>query len=168
MGWLSILTSTFSYLLLPLSLLLRVLLIVLAPLIYLGSYVVAGTLVPFKILAKFETLYIYIGAAAIVGLITGSIIHLSSSVLISIFNLTPAPEDRGRTAASVRAARDQKKLEGAWEASLSKEGGERWRGDHAILKKPAAWSDTALRTRGDKGLLGQTIIEEDDDSEDGF
>ncbi|KAH6684423.1 hypothetical protein B0J14DRAFT_11938 [Halenospora varia] len=169
MAWTSVVKSIFSYLLLPLSLVLRLVLVVLAPVIYLGSYVVAGALLPLKLLAKFETIYIYIGVGAAVGLVTGSILHLSSSVLVSLFNLSAPPEFQGRTAASVRAAREQKKLEGAWEASLSRSESDRWSGDASILKRQAGFRDGALRKRGEeKGLLGQTILEEDDDSEDGF
>ncbi|KAH8683067.1 hypothetical protein BGZ60DRAFT_524404 [Tricladium varicosporioides] len=169
MAWTSVVKSIFSYLLLPLSLVLRLALIVLAPVIYLGSYIVAGALLPLKVLAKFETIYIYVGVALFVGLVMGSILHFSSSVFISLLDLSASPEFQGRTAASVRAAREQKKLEGAWEASLSSSKSDRWRGDATTLKRQAGFGDGALRKRGErKGLLGQTILEEDDDSEDGF
>lgn len=172
MTWLSVTGSIFYYLSVPFttvfSWVLGWVLTALAPLIHLGHYFVSGFLLPLKLLAKFETLYIYLGVAAIIGLVTGSILHLSSTVLISLFNLTPTPEETGRSAASVRAAREQKKLEDAWQSSSSM-GEARLRADPLVEKKYAEWleKDVGKRREGD-GLLGQTILEEEDDSEDGF
>lgn len=139
---------------------------VLAPVVHLGSYILSGILLPLTLLAKLETLYIYLGVAAVIGLISGSILHLSSTVLISLFNLAPGPEETGRTAASVRAAREQKKLEDAWRSSSSK--GDRKVADSSLEKRYTEWLEKDTGKRRDDGLLGQTILEEDDDSEDEF
>jgi hypothetical protein len=109
-----------------------------------------------------KTLYIYLGVAAVIGLLTGSILHMSSSLLVSIFNLTPTPEETGRSAASMRAARETKKLEQAWQSSKTKIQGGDWKDDSSMAKKFSEWLET------DQGLLRQTILEEDDDSEEGF
>jgi len=88
-------------------------------------------------------------------------------VLASLFDLAPVPEEEGRSAASVRAAREKKKLEHAWQNSTVKEDGS-WRGDIS-MEKYAEWLEkNTTQRRDDQGLLGQTILEEDDDSEDGF
>jgi len=108
-----------------------------------------------------QTLYIYLGVAVIVGLITGSILHLSSSVLVSLFNLSSNPEQSGRTAASIRAARAQKKRDSQGFGSMREI-------DPSIEKKYARWLEKNGGGREEQGLLGQTIIEEDDDSEDAF
>jgi hypothetical protein len=112
------------------------------------------------LLTIYKTLYIYLGVAAVIGLLTGSILHISSSLLVSIFNLTPTPEETGRSAASVRAAREKKQLEQAWQSSRTKT--ERWKEEPSTEKKFSEWLET------DQGLLSQTILEEDDDSEEGF
>jgi hypothetical protein len=120
-------------------------------------------------LTVYKTLYIYLGVAAVIGLITGSILHVASTLLVSIFNLTPIPEEKGRSAASVRVAREQKKLEDAWQNSAVKLEHRKRRGDGTMEKKYAEWLEMDVgKRKEDQGLLGQTIIEEDDDSEDGF
>jgi hypothetical protein len=66
----------------------------------------------------------------------------------------------------VRAAREQKKLEGAWESSILKGESARLRNDPSTRKKQAEWLESELsKRREDQGLLGQTILEEEDDSE---
>ena len=90
-----------------------------------------------------------------IGLVTGSILHVSSSILVSVFNLTSTPEETGRSAASVRAAREKKKLEQAWQSSTTKT-------EPSTKRRYSEWLET------DQGLLRQTILEEDDDSEEGF
>jgi hypothetical protein len=83
-----------------------------------------------------------------------------------MFDLAAVPEETGRTAASVRAAREQKKLEGAWESSILKGESARLRNDPSMRKKQAEWLESELsKRREDQGLLGQTILEEEDDSE---
>jgi len=169
MAWLAVVIRTLSYILLPVKLLFNVLLILLAPVLHLGSYVFTGFMLPLRLLAKFETLYIYLGVAAVIGIITGSLLHISSTVLVSMFDLATVPEETGRAAASVRAAREQKKLEGAWESSVAKGESARLRNNPSSRKKQAEWLESELaKRRDDQGLLGQTIIEEDDDSEDMF
>jgi hypothetical protein len=117
----------------------------------------------------YKTLYIYLGVAALIGLLTGSILHMSSSILVSIFNLTPTPEETGRSAASVRAAREKKKLEQAWQSSTIKSERGGWKVEPSTEKKYTEWLETDhSQRREDQGLLGQTILEEDDDSEGPF
>jgi hypothetical protein len=112
-------------------------------------------------------LYIYLGVAAVIGLVTGSVLHLSSTVLVSLFDLTTTPEEKGRTAASVRAARE-KKLEQVWQDSQVKDEDGNWKNDIS-MEKYAEWLEKNATQRGDDhGLLGLTILEEEDDSEDEF
>ncbi|RDW89384.1 hypothetical protein BP6252_01416 [Coleophoma cylindrospora] len=166
MSWLAVTAAVLYYTFLPLTTLVRWILICLAPLIQLFHYFMAALMFPVHLLARFETLYIYLGIAAVIGLITGSILYFSSTVLISLFNLESVPEDKGRTAASVRAAREQRKLEEAWQSSsLNSEQTTRWKADTSMQK----WLEKdAERRRDERGILGQTILEEDDDSEDVF
>lgn len=116
-----------------------------------------------------QTLYIYLGVAAVIGILTGSMLHITSSILVSIFKLTSTPEETGRSAASVRAAREKKKLEQAWQSSTIKNERGSWKTELLTEKKYAEWLETDRGQRGeDQGLLRQTILEEDDDSEEGF
>lgn len=116
-----------------------------------------------------QTLYIYLGVAAVIGILTGSILHITSSILASIFNLTPTAEEAGRSAASARAAREKKKLEQAWQSSTIKNERGSWKTEPSTEKKYAEWLETDRGQRGeDQGLLRQTILEEDDDSEERF
>lgn len=66
----------------------------------------------------------------------------------------------------MRAAKENKKLEDAWQSSSSK-GEARLRIDSATENKYAEWLEKDFRKRGEDGLLGQIILEEDD-SGDGF
>lgn len=68
----------------------------------------------------------------------------------------------------MRAARENKKLEDAWQ-SFSSRGDARIKASSPVDSKYAEWLENDVRKRreGD-GLLGQTILEEEDDSEDGF
>lgn len=102
------------------------------------------------------------GVAAIIGLATGSILHLSSTILASLFNLNTVPEETGRTAASVRASRENKKLETAWQRSTMKSG-DAGLHDEAMAEGYPKWpgSDVGYR-KEDQSLLAQTILEEDD------
>lgn len=76
-------------------------------------------------------------------------------MLLSLFDLNPVAEDRGRTAASVRADKERAKLEQVWNDAPVK--------DEEGVKKYNQWLD---QNTSDHGLLGQTILEEEDDSED--
>jgi len=172
MTWPSVVGSIFSYLFRPFTAIFNtvysIILTVLAPLLYLASYTVHGLLLPLQILGKFETLYIYFGVAAIIGLLTGSILHFSSNIIISILDLHSKPQESGRTAASVRAARE-KKLEEAWQ-TVTPAGGNQGRArlGEALKKEYAEYLDKdGGKKREGQGLLSLTILEEDD-SEDGF
>ena len=70
-----------------------------------------------------------------------------------MFNLTTVPEATGRSAASVGATRKQYKLEEAWQNNTGKSDF----ADDATMEKFAEWLES-----GDQGLVGQTILEEED------
>jgi hypothetical protein len=120
-------------------------------------------------LISMKTLYVFLGVAAVIGLLTGVTLYISSSVLVSIFNLTPDPEEKGHSAASFRAAREKKKmqqqqLEQEWQNSILKNEDSTWKSDSS-MEKYAEWLEKGRGYRREDGLLGQTILEEDDDSD---
>ncbi len=90
-------------------------------------------------------------------------------MLTTLFHLHPVPEEKGRTAASVRAARERKRLEDAWQSSTPVRGTQ---GSTRLDEQSKDYAEYLDKDRGRRregqGLLSQTILEEDDDSEDGF
>jgi hypothetical protein len=96
-----------------------------------------------------QTLYVYLGTAALIGCITGGVIFIFFKFLSSFLNidsaLAPQPRDRIRTTADFRAARREKKEESIHPSPAS---------TPVVLKK-------ASGTRR-RGLFSQIIIEEED------
>ncbi|KAB8299912.1 hypothetical protein EYC80_000155 [Monilinia laxa] len=166
MAWWSMMGSTFYYLSLPIALIFNWLLVILrttlAPFLHLGNSFISTLLLPLKVLAKFETLIIFLGSAVLIGLITGLILRISSSLLTSLFKLTPSPEETGRSVSSIRAAQGEKKRNS--NPDLLK-----WKVDPSVERRYSEWLEkNGGRKRDEHGLLAQTIIEEEDDSDDGF
>ncbi|KAI7545945.1 hypothetical protein KC331_g5920 [Hortaea werneckii] len=86
----------------------------LQPVIYLARFILTCLLAPFRLLVKLETLYIYLGTAALVGLIIGLIISLIYGSLSNIIgsNTTPAAaaaQSRLRSAREYRETKKRKK-----------------------------------------------------------
>ncbi|KAF7955376.1 uncharacterized protein EAE97_000635 [Botrytis byssoidea] len=158
--WPSIIGSTFYYISLPIivisSWLLAILRIALAPLLHLGNSMVSAMFLPLKIII------IFLGSAIVIGLITGSLLRVSSSILASLFKLTSGPEDTDLSVASIRAAREHKKRN-------SKPDPSKWKVDPSVEKRYSGWLEKDRgRKKDEHGLSAQIIIEEDDDSDDGF
>ncbi|KAF1915434.1 hypothetical protein BDU57DRAFT_273201 [Ampelomyces quisqualis] len=138
------------FLLAPICTLLRFLLL---PFIHLAHTVISAVTYPFSVqwLHRIETLYVYLGTAALVGSITGAIIFIVFRFLSSSLNINspmvPHPRHRPRTTADFRAARRQKKEE---EESLNYSAAS----TPVVLKRVPG-----MRSQG---LLSQAIIEEED------
>ncbi|KAI9746527.1 MAG: hypothetical protein M1818_000240 [Claussenomyces sp. TS43310] len=165
MTWLSTTRSIAFYLILPITAIYNILLVLFAPAIHLASYLLHALLAPVKFMGRFETLYIYFGVAALIGIITGSVLHFSSSLLITALGLRPTAEEKTRTAASVREARQQKKLEDSWQTSTRAARDTAARAE-LLRQEYAEYFDRDRGKRKDgAGLLSQTILEEDDDSD---
>lgn len=90
-------------------------------------------------------------------------------MLIKLLGLHPLPAYTSRTAASVRAAREKRKIEDAWHipAPPGHLRGRNWLEDPLKEYSEYLDKDRAKRIDG-HGLLSQTILEEDDDSGGGF
>jgi hypothetical protein len=102
-----------------------------------------------RVLTLPQTLYIYLGTAALVGCVTGAVMFAIFKLVSSSLNIdsaiVPPPQDRSRTTAEFRAARREKK-EGSMDFPTSP--------TPAVLKK--------VPGSRRKGLLSQAIIEEED------
>ncbi|KAI9721448.1 MAG: hypothetical protein M1812_002210 [Candelaria pacifica] len=117
---------------------------------------------PLRILGKFETLYIFFGVAAVVGILTGSVLHLSSSFLITTLNLQSGPEEDEPLPISIVAARRQKRSARLETPMVKLKQSPRI--DTSMNREYADWLEKD-RGRRKNGLLSTTILEEDDDSE---
>jgi hypothetical protein len=103
-----------------------------------------------------------LGVAAIIGFTTGSILHLSSTIIASLFNLNTNPKEAGLKAASLRASQENKRLETAWARSTINSGDPGFR-NKAMAEGYPKWPGSDMGHRKeDQGLLAQTILEEDD------
>lgn len=81
----------------------------------------------------------------------------------------PRKEHKGRTAASVRAAREQRVLEKAWQNSSTLQQGSGQPESESLEDRYAQWLEKdPQNAKKNLGLFGQTILEEDDSSMDGF
>ncbi|KAF2490495.1 hypothetical protein BU16DRAFT_543814 [Lophium mytilinum] len=159
-NWLSTTLSVLYYIiLLPIVKLTQFILLVLLPLwrliqwillpvTHLARVLLGVALFPFhaQLLSRFETLYIYLGVAGLVGSITGLILFTCFNFLSTILRIDAATEDKqaqGMTAASYRAARRRKQaIQPAYPLSPT------------VLKEEV--------TGPHRNLLAQTIVEEED------
>jgi len=164
--------TTLFYIIYPIILTYNVCLIILSPVLHIIEHIARLTILPLSFLGKFESLYIFFSVAAIIGLSTGAVLFVLSRLLSAIFTLDLPPEENGRTAASVRAARQKKKLQAIQEASNEQA---MMRIKDTLLMRQEYndyLSQDRLRvsSREKGGLLApsQVILEEEDDSDDAF
>lgn len=153
--------------LLPFIFLFRWLLVAIGPALHLSNYVFSWMMIPLKFLAKFETIYIYLGVAALIGLITGSILHLSSAILVSMLSLDSQHEEK-RSSSSLQSA-EQANFEESWRNSRPKGHRDSLIPDDSLEKRYAEWLEKSRgKNKEDQSLFGQTILEEEDDFENRF
>lgn len=91
--------------------------------------------------------------------------------MVSMLSLASTSElvAHDRTAASVRATREQKKLESAWQNPSPKSSNGNFVECQSLEEKYAQWLEQdSSNARKNIGLFGQTILEEDDSSMDGY
>ncbi|KAI7377800.1 hypothetical protein KC336_g19492 [Hortaea werneckii] len=149
----------------------------LQPVIYLARFILTCLLAPFRLLVKLETLYIYLGTAALVGLTIGLIISLIYGSLSNMIGSNAAPaaaaaRSRLRSAREYRETKKRKKqnqlLSGEAPAILSPvptsspvRAAQR---DYfsAGYGGGVGMGDQVRRSRRFHGLLDQTIMEATD------
>ncbi|KAI9677556.1 MAG: hypothetical protein M1817_006510 [Caeruleum heppii] len=167
---LSTTSSVLYYVFYPVTTLLAWALIGLAPVLHLLHYAVHACLLPLRVLARFETLYIYLGVAVLIGLLTGSVLHFSTSLLISISDLrsTPLEElDRRNPVVFSRTKKTKEKKQAQANDVQRLVTGAHPTIDGNLRREYADWLDKD-RGKRREGLLSQTILEEEDDSDDDF
>ncbi|CAK1366473.1 hypothetical protein CB0940_09149 [Cercospora beticola] len=106
-----IVLRTIAYALLwLLNLLWRPIAFTLQPILYLGNFLLACLALPFRAIVKLETLYIYLGIAALVGILGGLLVSLIASKVTGTF-LKPPPikPQKGRSVKDYREQKQQKK-----------------------------------------------------------
>lgn len=99
-----------------------------------------------------QTLYIYLGIAALVGITLGLLISLIAGSLNKILGLEPESTPPGRTAKQYREARRKQRVKA--EAPLMSPG--------YISPGYLSLSDGMRKGNRGKGLISQTIMEEVD------
>ena len=187
MSYLSVTRTTFYYLFYPIATILSWLLVAVSPILHLLQYLLHALALPLRILARFEvgfhrcnilklnvsqTLYIYLGVATVVGVVTGSILHFSSNIIISALDLRSKLEEKApKVGGSLHASRTTPASSlDAWSPAVSRSkaaSSSRASIDPSMKREYADWLDRD-RARKREGLMAQTILEEDDDSEYDF
>jgi len=90
-------------------------------------------------------------------------------MLITLFDLRSSSQEGARTTDSIRAARERKNLVKSWQIpGANSRSDDRLRLEEMARKDYSDFLDKDWGKREGPGLLSQTILEEEDDSEDGF
>jgi len=147
-------------------LVLAALIFVAAPILHVAHYLLHGVLWPIHQLARLETLYIYFGVAALVGICAAATLHYSMTLIVRSLRIDGTAEERGRTLSSYRAEKTERQAE-KMRQTLPKVGLKPMRLDTGLKEEYSDWlkQDKGF---GTKGLLSTTILEEEDSSEAGF
>lgn len=78
----------------------------LAPFVHLFKFAYQLSLLPLESLAKFESLYIFFSIAALVGILSGFTLYLTSSLLSSLIDLQPTPAAPKANPEKIKATED--------------------------------------------------------------
>lgn len=158
-----------------LNLLYRPVAFLLQPIVYLGRFTLACLVFPFTLAARLEastsqltealntyllsaqTIYIYLGVAAIVGILGGLMMRGTYSTLKSVLQLDAHPEPKLRSAKQYREEKRKQKVKVEVPPLLSP--GHLSPGP--LSPSYLSMSDSARKGKH-RGLLAQTILEEED------
>ena len=122
-----------------------------------------------EILTTSQTLYIFFGVAALVGIVTGTGLHYASGFMASVLNIDSRAEERQvRSVAEYRAKRQEKRKKEARSPVLPEIGLSQPKPGGAMREEYSEWLKQNKGVRRKKGVIPSTILEEDDSSEDGF
>lgn len=150
-----------------LNFILFVLAMITAPLLHLGHYSLYACWYVLRVLGKFETLYIFFGIAALVGIVTGTSLHYVSEFITSILNLDASPEaQRVRTLTSYRAEKRERRDAKDPIMKLRQKDKGLQKNDLKLREDYVDWK-LSKQDRGRGGSTFNTILEEEDSS-DGF
>ncbi|OIW29861.1 hypothetical protein CONLIGDRAFT_348144 [Coniochaeta ligniaria NRRL 30616] len=155
--WMVIFTATFlliKILYWPVSVLFSVILALLSPVFFTVQYCLRPFFYVYSILPRLQPLYLFFGSAAFVGILAGVALLLTSNILTSVTGMQYDERDDKQELieheGSTGTATPVKRLDDVYSSQESE-----WQ-----------WLDKVpdSRRRRTPGLLGQTILEEDDDS----
>ncbi|KAK4938997.1 hypothetical protein LTR10_020656 [Elasticomyces elasticus] len=116
--WLTVTIVVLYYVFYPVYLVLKVLwyiiLLLSAPFIYIGRATFNLSLIPWRIFARFEPIWYFVGTAIVLGVLLGLILHFAMRAFVVVLNLDHKPEQqpipaKGHDAVSYRKAREAKK-----------------------------------------------------------
>ncbi|KAL6881576.1 hypothetical protein J3F83DRAFT_722786 [Trichoderma novae-zelandiae] len=146
----------------PLSYLLSALRIVFFPVIYLVAYVAGWCRAVFDFIAALQPLYTFLATAALVGVLAGLTLATSSTIITSYLGMQ---EDTTSSSSSARGSRSR--------TPQGKDPLSSYSSPNTLVKDDSSsnegewyWPDPSpSRRRPATGLLSQTILEEEDDSD---
>ncbi|SMY27186.1 unnamed protein product [Zymoseptoria tritici ST99CH_1A5] len=139
-----------------LQFLVRPIAFLLQPVFYLGAFLLNCLLLPFRAIAKFETLYIYLSIAALVGLLIGLLVRTTYARLYKLLNLDSKPPPTLRSAKQYREEKHQQKIKSDPVLAARHMGGGSVSSDYLSV------SDSSRKGKRPRSLLAQTILEEGD------
>jgi len=149
----SLLALPFHILAVPLKFLFGLAYVVFAPVVYVLTFIWSTVTGVVGFIVSLEPLYTFFGVAAFIGLLTGLVLALSSTILTTNLNLQDSPSTRKSQPA--RRRNKFQYLQGDSEHEYSSPETTDWN-----------WVDTSpVRRKAAPGLLSQTIHEEDDSSD---
>ena len=116
-----------------------------------------------------QTLYIFFGVAALVGILTGTSLHYASGFIASVLKIdSRAEEGQAKSLAEYRAERQEKLENEARSLALPQVALTQPKPGGAMKDE---YGDRLKQDKGQqrkKGIIPSTILEEDDSSEDAF
>ena len=174
-----------------LKILLSVLLVIIAPILHLGQYSFYVCWYSLHLLGKFEviygptqyclvfevanrnvqTLYIFFGVAIFIGALTGTSLHYITSCMISILHLESQPEEEEgeRSLAEYRARKQEIKEKEDPLREVTRKSLTLPKTDAILANDLKNWGwKKEERGRSRNGLIPNTILEEEDSSEQDF
>nr|POE56793.1 hypothetical protein CFP56_33765 [Quercus suber] len=128
------------------------------PALYLGRFILACLVAPFQLLVKFETVYIYLGVAALTGIAVGLLVSFIYRSLHSTLRLdTERSVKPTRTAKEYREGKRKQQIKA--ESSVMSPS---VLSPRHLSPDQLSLSDGVRRGQRARGLLNQTIMEEID------
>jgi len=119
-----------------------------------------------RLLTLHQTLYIFFGVAALVGLVTGTGLHYASGFIASVLKIDSRAEERqARSIAEYRARRQEQLEKEARSPMLPQVALSQPQVGGAMKEEYHEWLRQDKGLQGKKGLIPSTILEEDDSSD---
>ena len=111
-----------------------------------------------------QTLYIFFGIAALVGIVTGTSLHYFSSFIMSMLNLDRSPEEQRRRSLASYRVEKRERAHAEFPILESRQKQRLQNNDLGLREESRDWN-TIIRGRERGGIRINTILEEEDSSD---